>query len=93
MVMESDIEQYLCRRAEELGCYCVKLGTVAGIPDRLVITMDGRCIFCEIKRGDGKLNSNQVYTQERLKKMHHKVVTLWSVNDVDEFINKEVLYR
>ena len=93
MVMESDIEMYLCKRVEELGCYCIKLGAVAGIPDRIVITTDGRCLFCELKRGDGKLNANQIYTQERLRRMHHKVTTLWNTDDVDKFVNKEILYR
>lgn len=92
-MLETDIEMYLCEKCEMLGCYCIKLGTVAGIPDRLVATMDGRCVFCEIKRGDGKLNANQVYVQNRLQKMHHSVVTLWSKDDVDNFVNSFILFK
>lgn len=96
MIQEKDIEEHLYKRAEELGCYCIKLpaSIVAGIPDDLIVTLDGRCIFCEIKNGsDGKLSKYQIYTQERLRKMHQLVHTLWSIEDVDNFINKELLYR
>lgn len=92
-MLETDIEAYLCERVEALGCYCLKQGTVAGIPDRIVITIDGRCLFCELKREDGKLNSAQVYVQNRLRKMHHTVVTLWSKEDVDNFVDSELLYK
>ena len=96
MIQEKDIEEYLYKRAEELGCYCIKLpaSLIAGIPDDLIVTLDGRCIFCEIKNGtDGKLSKYQIYTQERLRKMHQLVHTLWSIEDVDKFIEKEILYK
>ena len=92
---EQEVEAYLCKRVEELGCYCIKLNPAneAGIPDRLIITLDGRCLFVELKCSEGKLSMYQVYVQDRLRKMHHPVYTLWSVQDVDSFVNKEVLYK
>ena len=95
MKSEQEIEDYLIKRVTELGCYCVKQSpsVVSGIPDELVLTLDGRCLFVELKTLDGKLSSAQMKTQERLKKMHHKVFTLWSVDDVDKFIRSEILYE
>lgn len=94
-MIEKDIEDYLRKRTEELGCYCIKLNPsyVAGIPDEMVITLDGRCIFVELKTNEGKLSKYQAYTQKRLQKMHHIVYTLWCVEDVDKFIDKEILYK
>lgn len=92
---EQDIEAYLVKRVTELGCYCIKQNPslVAGIPDELVLTLDGRCLFVELKITDGKLSMSQVRTQDRLKKMHHKVFTLWSMDDVDNFVRSEILYE
>lgn len=92
---EQEIEDYLVKKANEIGCYCIKLNPAieAGIPDRLIITLDGRCLFVELKCNEGKLSFNQLYTQERLKKMHHLVYTIWNKDSVDDFLNKEILYK
>lgn len=93
MKPEQEIEDYLCKRVEELGCYCIKLSSVPGIPDRLVCTLDGRNLYVELKCSEGRLNMHQVKTQARLKKMHNEVFNLWSTEEVDDFVNKVILYR
>ena len=95
MKSEQEIEDYLIKRVTELGCYCLKQNPslLPGVPDELVLSLDGRCLFVELKIPDGKLSVAQMKTQERLKKMHHKVFTLWSVDDVDKFIRSEILYE
>ena len=95
MKPEQEIEDYLVKRVTELGCYCIKQNAnlVAGIPDELILCLDGTHHFVELKNADGKLSNAQVKTQERLRKMHHSVYTLWSTEDVDEFVDKVILYR
>lgn len=95
MKSEQEIEEYLIKKVTELGCYCIKQSpsVVSGIPDELVLTLDGRCLFVELKTVDGKLSNAQLKTQQRLIKMHHNVFTLWSMESVDEFVKREILYE
>ena len=46
----------------------------------------------KLARG-GKLSNAQLKTQQRLIKMHHNVFTLWSMESVDEFVKREILYE
>lgn len=94
-ITEQEIEEYLIKRTTDLGCYCIKQSpsVVAGIPDELILTLDGKHYLVELKTADGKLSKAQLETQQRLIKMHHVVVTLWSIEQIDEFVNKYVLYK
>lgn len=92
MKPEQAVEKYLCKRIKEHDGYCIKLlplGLV-GIPDRLCILPDGRCIFVELKTESGKLSPIQIAVHMRLRKMHQQVYVLWSCDDVDWFIDEVV---
>ena len=92
---EQEIEEYLIKKTTELGCYCLKQNPslLPGVPDELVLSLDGNHYFVELKNADGKLSNAQIQTQQRLIKMHHNVFTLWNKKQVDDFIDKYILYK
>ena len=62
MALEKDVEQRLRKGVEGLGGRCMKLVSQGnnGMPDRLVLLPDGRCVFVELKRPkNGRLSPVQ----------------------------------
>ena len=54
---ESSIERYLVNGVKKLNGMCLKFvspGT-PGVPDRIIITPDGRIIFAELKTETGRI--------------------------------------
>lgn len=50
MVRERNVESYLSRRVAQLGGISVKLApTAKGVPDRLILLPEGRCLLVELK--------------------------------------------
>lgn len=51
-IIENDVETYLINQCETRNWLCYKFTSPsnAGVPDRLIITIDGQVIFCELKR-------------------------------------------
>lgn len=90
MEFEKDIEQYLKRGVErDHGGLCIKVSpeNVKGIPDRLVVLPpDGRCVWVELKRKDGRLSELQKYQHARLRKIGADVAVVWSREDVDKLM-------
>lgn len=87
MKAEQTLEKYLCRRVKEFGGMCIKLTGVTGIPDRLVITPNGQCVFIEMKVDGGRVAPIQQAIHRHLNALHCKVYVLWSYEMVDEFID------
>ena len=84
---EQPIERYLYRKIKERGGLCIKLTGLAGIPDRLVI-LPGRVVFVELKAEGGRLSPLQVAIQKKLAGLLQEVYTLWSYQDVDDFLRR-----
>lgn len=80
---EQAVERYLCRKVKEKHGICCKLTGSNGIPDRLIITNDGRCIFVELKADGGRLSAVQEAVHYNLRSMKQEVYVLWSFEDVD----------
>lgn len=85
-MLEKSVEQYLRRQVVARGGLCVKMDTEKGIPDRLVLTADGRHCFVELKQPTGRLSPIQIEYHKRLRQRKHKVFVLWDYNDVDKFL-------
>jgi Holliday junction resolvase len=67
---ESGIERHLVNGVKGLGGMCVKFvspGT-PGVPDRIILTADGRIIFVELKTETGRLAKIQRYTIGEMQK-------------------------
>jgi len=67
---ESGIEKHLVNGIKNLGGMCVKFvspGT-PGVPDRIIITADGRVIFVELKTETGCLAKIQRYRLGEMQK-------------------------
>jgi len=68
---EASIEKRLVEGVKKLGGICLKFvsPSTPGVPDRIVITADGRVIFVELKTEIGRLSKIQKYvTGEMLKR-------------------------
>lgn len=90
MEFEKDIEHYLNVRVSDVNGFCLKLSGLKGIPDRLVVLPpDGRCVWVELKRKDGRLSELQKYQHTRLRKLGARVVVIWNREDVDKLIEAE----
>jgi len=89
-MLEKKIEKKLKEEVEKIGGLCVKLVSQNqnGIPDRLVILPDGRVYFIELKKTNGVLSKVQKYQQTRLRKLNQKVKTIWTLEEVEEFISE-----
>lgn len=88
---ESTIEARLVRMVRARGGLCFKFVSPGnpGVPDRIVITPEGRTIYVELKTPVGRLAKVQKWQHEEMQKRNAEVRTLWSVEDVNEFV-KEV---
>jgi len=62
-------------------------GTV-GVPDRIVLTSDGRVFFVELKASGKHLSPKQVKMVAVLKRLGHKVRVIDSLEQVKEFMDE-----
>lgn len=58
----------------------------SGVPDRIVLTPDGRTIFVELKAPGKQLRPLQVKWMQRLLGMNHKHYTIDSYEGIAQFI-------
>lgn len=88
---ESQIEKYLVRKVREKGGLCYKFTSPGnpGVPDRIVITPDGRTIYVELKTDIGRLANIQKWQRSEMEKRRVDVRVLYGMNAVKEFL-KEV---
>lgn len=85
---ESQIEARLVRAVKQRGGLCFKWVSPGnnGVPDRIVITPQGRVIFVELKTDTGRLSQIQVLQQGLLRSRKAEVVTLYGMQDVEAFV-------
>lgn len=87
---ESKIESYLVKEVKKINGLCLKWvapGT-RGVPDRIVILPKGKTYYVEMKQPKGRIDSLQQYMHKQLTTRNHKVYTLWTKSQVDEFISE-----
>ena len=87
---EKRVERHLVVGVKKLGGMCLKFvspGT-SGVPDRLIITKDGRIIFAELKTDVGRLSKIQEFTINEMRKRCADVRVLYGLQDVKAFLDE-----
>lgn len=87
-MLEKDIEARLKRGVERAGGLCLKWVSpgCTGVPDRIVLLPGGKVIFVELKKPGGRLAARQVHMTTKLLRLNMRTVCLWTVEDVDDFL-------
>jgi hypothetical protein len=85
---EKTIERYLIRRVKQAGGLTYKLYDTIGIPDRIVITKQGRVQFIELKATGKKTRISQDKMIEKLQKFHQEVYVIDGTQKIDELVQK-----
>lgn len=86
-LLETEVETYLIKGVELLGGECVKFVSPGrrGAPDRIIL-MPGCIIFVETKAPDGVLRPWQSRYHMMLRRFGFRVVTLWTKQQVRDFL-------
>lgn len=87
---ESAIEARLVRMVRERGGLCYKFVSPGnpGVPDRIIITPDGRTIYVELKTEVGRLSAIQKWQRRELEKRNIDVRVLKGLDQVKEFVRE-----
>lgn len=85
-MLEKQIEEYLTKKVRSLGGMSIKLTSLIGIPDRLVLLPDGRCVFVELKAPGESPRKIQLKRMQQLRGLGFKVYVVDSYERVDEVI-------
>lgn len=89
---ESKIENHLVKLVRQRGGLCYKFVSPGnpGVPDRIVITPDGRSIYVELKTEIGRLAKIQKWQLECMRKCGADVRVIHGLAEVKAFV-EEVL--
>ena len=87
---ESEIEARLVKLVRGGGGLCYKFVSPGnrGVPDRIVITPDGRVFFVELKSQTGRRSELQKFQKSELEKRNVTFRVLNSVAAVQEFVEE-----
>ena len=87
-MLEKVHENRLKAAIENVGGMCIKLEpSLAGVPDRLVITPWGAVVWCELKQDGGRLRRVQVSMHKRLRLLGQDVRVIYGKDGVDNFLH------
>ena len=89
-VRERDVESYLESALGKIGVPCYKFDPTNrnGMPDRIIPLPGERVLWVEMKTDNGRLSSIQKLRHLELNRLGHKVVVIWSREDVDELVGE-----
>ncbi|WP_418427931.1 VRR-NUC domain-containing protein [Anaerotruncus massiliensis (ex Liu et al. 2021)] len=87
---ESAIEARLVKMVRERGGLCYKFVSPSnpGVPDRIVITPDGRSIYVELKTEIGRLATIQRWQLDEMRKRGADVRVLKGLEEVKAFVRE-----
>lgn len=85
---EASIEKRLVDGVKNLGGMCLKFvsPTMAGVPDRLIITATGEVIFVELKTEVGRLSKIQKFVIGEMRKRGADVRVVKGLAEVKELL-------
>lgn len=87
---ESTIEARFAREVKKRGGLCYKFVSPdnAGVPDRIVITPDGRTIYVELKTLIGRLAKIQKWQIAEMRRRGADVRVLYGMDQVLNFVEE-----
>lgn len=87
---ESQIEQRLVRMVRDRGGLCLKFVSPGnpGVPDRIILTADGRVVFVELKTEVGRLSSIQKWQLSEFLNRGADVRVLKGLDEVNAFVEE-----
>lgn len=85
---EREVESYLVKSLEEIGLKVYKFipDQRVGMPDRIVVLPDSRCIWVETKTQGGDLSMVQQLRHKELRDHGQRVEVVWSKEDADALV-------
>lgn len=88
---EAQIESRMRRMVLDRGGLCYKFTSPgdAGVPDRIVITPEGRTIYVELKTAVGRMANIQKWQHARMRERGADVRVLHGWEQVRAFIDQE----
>lgn len=91
-MLEKEIERRMVQMVKKRGALCYKFVSPnnPGVPDRIVITPDGRVIFVELKTEVGRLAKLQKRQIEEMRKRGADVRVIKGRQEVEDFVENEV---
>lgn len=87
-MLEKEIERHLVNGVKKLGCLCFKFVSPGnpGVPDRIVLTPNGRTIYVELKSDRGRLAKLQKYVIEQMQMRKADVRVIKGMENVKELL-------
>ena len=87
---ESNIEARLVKLVRARGGLCYKFVSPGnpGVPDRIVITPEGRTVYVELKTEMGRLSALQKWQHRELRERGVDVRTLYGQSQVLAFVEE-----
>jgi len=78
-MLESQVEKSCCKYLKKLGYLPIKLYSIVGIPDRLIIGKNQEVFFIEFKSEKGTLKKHQKYFRKLLRSFGFRVMIIKSL--------------
>lgn len=88
VMLEKQIEQYLGRQVKAQGGMSIKLTNLIGIPDRLVLLPEGKCLFVELKAPGEQPRKIQLKRMKQLHLLGFKTYVIDSYEKVDRVLSE-----
>ena len=76
------------QRSAITGAILKKTGALAGVSD-LIIVLEGRVVFVEVKTATGRQQDTQKIFQERVEQLGHRYEIWRDIRDCEVFIKNE----
>lgn len=86
-MLESRVEGYLVKKVAGMGGRAIKLESLAGLPDRLLLLPGGKACFVELKREGQKPRALQSLWLKRLSELGFVAVHLDSKEGINAFLS------
>ncbi len=91
-MLEKEIERRMVCLVKKRGGLCYKFTSPSnpGVPDRIVITPDGKVIFVELKTEVGRLSNIQIWQRNEMQKRGADVRVIKGWDAAKKFVDEVI---